>query len=122
MDNLTLHGLEECQAGRHCSTPTDVDLSITILSLFRRKFALSELIVDRPQLAVQFEKDYSQQFAHTENHLEASHGNRLYLICRIRLARTARRQRALSMTDGSAAHREGPVLLSSTNVLRRSDG
>src|ERR1700734_4480043 len=52
MDNLTLHGLED--ASRPALFHADrVDLSITILSLFRRKFALSELIVDRPRAAIQ---------------------------------------------------------------------
>jgi translocation and assembly module TamB len=56
MDNLTLHGLED--ASRPALFHADrVDMSITILSLFRRKFALSELTVDRPRAEVQFEKD-----------------------------------------------------------------
>jgi len=55
-DNLTLHGSED--ASKPPLFHADrVDLGITVLSLFRRKFALSELVVDRPQLAVQFEKD-----------------------------------------------------------------
>jgi len=55
-DNLTLHGLED--ASKPPLFHADrVDLGITILSLVRRKFALSELVVDRPQVAVQFEKD-----------------------------------------------------------------
>ncbi|MGD0403559.1 MAG: translocation/assembly module TamB domain-containing protein [Candidatus Acidiferrales bacterium] len=55
-ENLTLHGLED--ASKPPLFHADrVDLGITVLSLFRRKFALNELIVDRPQLTVQFEKD-----------------------------------------------------------------
>ena len=55
-DNLTLHGLED--ASKPPLFHADrVDLGITVLSLFRYKFALSELVVDRPQLVVQFEKD-----------------------------------------------------------------
>jgi translocation and assembly module TamB len=55
-DNLTLHGLED--AGKPPLFHADrIDLGITVLSLFRRRFALSELIIDRPQVAVQFEKN-----------------------------------------------------------------
>ncbi len=55
-DNLTLHGLED--PGKPPLFHADrIDVGITILSLFRRQFALSELVVDRPQLVVQFEKD-----------------------------------------------------------------
>jgi translocation and assembly module TamB len=58
VDNLTLHGLES--AGKPPLFHADrVDLGITVLSLLRHKFALSELVVDRPQVAVQFEKDGS---------------------------------------------------------------
>ncbi len=55
-DNLTLHGLEDA-----CKPPLfhadRVDVGITVLSLVHRQFALSELVVDRPQVVVQFEKD-----------------------------------------------------------------
>jgi translocation and assembly module TamB len=55
-DNLTLHGLEE--AGKPPLFHADrVEVGITILSLIRRQFALSELVVDRPEVVVQFEND-----------------------------------------------------------------
>ncbi len=56
VDNLTLHGLEDANKSPLFHADR-VDLGITVLSLFRRKFALSELIVERPQVVVQFEKD-----------------------------------------------------------------
>ncbi|MGB8541316.1 MAG: translocation/assembly module TamB domain-containing protein [Candidatus Acidiferrales bacterium] len=55
-ENLTLHGLES--AGQPPLFHADrVDVGITILSLFHRQFGLSELVMDRPQLVVQFDKD-----------------------------------------------------------------
>lgn len=58
VENLTLHGLED--ASRPPLFHADrVDLGITILSLFRHKFALSDLVVDHPQVTVQFEKNGS---------------------------------------------------------------
>jgi translocation and assembly module TamB len=55
-DNLTLHGLEG--AGQPPLFHADrIDVGVTVLSLFHRKFALSELVIDRPQLVVQFDKD-----------------------------------------------------------------
>ena len=55
-ENLTLHGLES--AGQPPLFHADrVDVAVTVLSLFHRQFALSELVIDRPQLVVQFDKD-----------------------------------------------------------------
>jgi translocation and assembly module TamB len=56
LDNLTLHGLE---------TPGDapllhadkVQVGITVLSFLRRDYKLDELIVDRPEVTVRFEKN-----------------------------------------------------------------
>ena len=56
MDDLTLHGLEAA------GTPplfhaARVDLQIHILSFWGRQFALNELLIDRPQVAVRFDKN-----------------------------------------------------------------
>jgi translocation and assembly module TamB len=56
MDDLTLHGLEPAKAPPlfHAA---HVDLQIHIISLWSKQFALDDLLIDRPQLAVRFEKD-----------------------------------------------------------------
>jgi translocation and assembly module TamB len=55
-ENLTLHGLES--AGQPPLFHADrVDVGVTVLSFFHRRFALSELVIDRPQLAIQFDEN-----------------------------------------------------------------
>jgi len=56
IDDLTLHGREAPGAPPlfHASR---VDVGVRVLSALGRKFALDELVVDRPQVALKFEKD-----------------------------------------------------------------
>ncbi len=58
LDNLTLHGLEKSS-----DTPLfhadRVQVGITVLSFLHRQFKIDELLVDRPQLTVRFEKNGS---------------------------------------------------------------
>jgi len=56
LDNLTLHGLEA--SGEAPLFHADrVTVRITVLSFLHREFKIDELVVDRPELAVRFEKD-----------------------------------------------------------------
>jgi translocation and assembly module TamB len=56
MENLTLHGLEPAGTSPlfHAAR---LDLQIHILSLWGKQFALDELLIDRPQVALRFDQD-----------------------------------------------------------------
>jgi len=55
-DNLTLHGLEDAHKPPLFHAD-HMDVGITVLSFFKRQFVLRELVVERPQVVVRFEKD-----------------------------------------------------------------
>ena len=55
-ENLTLHGLENGDQPPLFHADR-VDVGVTILSFFHRQFALNELVIDRPQLAIQFDEN-----------------------------------------------------------------
>ena len=56
IDDLTLHGLEDASMPPlfHAAR---IDVRIRVISILGRKFALDEMIVDRPQVAVKFDKN-----------------------------------------------------------------
>ena len=56
MDDLVLHGLEPAGTSPlfHAA---HMDFQIHIISFWGRKFVLEELLIDRPQVAVRFEKN-----------------------------------------------------------------
>jgi translocation and assembly module TamB len=56
IDDLTLHGLEASSAPPLFHAPK-VSVGIRIISMLSRKFALDELTIERPQVAVRFEKN-----------------------------------------------------------------
>jgi translocation and assembly module TamB len=56
LDNLTLHGLE-ASGDAPLFHADRVQVRITVLSFLHREFRIDELVVDRPELAVRFEKD-----------------------------------------------------------------
>src|SRR5271170_7346386 len=58
LDNLTLHGLET-SAEPPLFHADRVQVGITVLSFLHRQFKVDELLVDRPQLTVRFEKNGS---------------------------------------------------------------
>jgi len=55
LDNLTLHGLETASEPPLFHADR-VQVGITVLSFLHREFKIDELLVDRPQLTVRFEK------------------------------------------------------------------
>lgn len=56
LDNLTLHGLE-ASSDAPLFHADRVEVGITVLSFLQREFKIDELVVDRPELAVRFEKN-----------------------------------------------------------------
>jgi len=56
MDNLTMHGLEPADSSPLLHV-AHVELQLRILSFFAKQFALEELLLDRPQVAVRFDKN-----------------------------------------------------------------
>ena len=56
LDNLTLHGLESSSEPPLFHADR-VQVGITVLSFLHREFKIDELLVDRPQLNVRYEKD-----------------------------------------------------------------
>jgi len=56
LDNLTLHGLE-ASGDAPLFHADRVTVRVTVLSFLHREFKIDELVVDRPELAVRFEKD-----------------------------------------------------------------
>jgi hypothetical protein len=56
MDNLTLHGLEGSSEAPLFHADR-VQVGITVLSFLHREFKIDELLVDRPQLNVRYEKN-----------------------------------------------------------------
>lgn len=55
-DNLTLHGLENVHQPPLFHADR-LDVGITVLSFFKRDFELRQLVVERPQIVLRFEKD-----------------------------------------------------------------
>ncbi len=55
-ENLTLHGLEDAHKPPLFHADR-VDVGITVLSFFNRDFELRQLVFERPQIVVRFEKD-----------------------------------------------------------------
>ena len=56
LDNLTLHGLE-ASSDAPLFHAERVQVRVTVLSFLHREFKINELVVDRPELTVRFEKD-----------------------------------------------------------------
>lgn len=63
IDDLTLHGLEAAGASPLFHAKR-IRMGIRILSFFGRRIALDELLVERPQLVLRFEKDGRNNLPH----------------------------------------------------------
>ena len=62
LDNLTLHGLED--RGMPPLFHADrVSAKVRIVSFFSRKYALDELILDKPEVAIRYDANGQQQCA-----------------------------------------------------------
>ena len=96
LDNLTLHGLET-SAEPPLFHADRVQVGITVLSFLHRQFKIDELLVDRPQLTVRFEKNGSSNLPKPKT--PANAGPWQETLFNVRIERVELRNGSASIND-----------------------
>ena len=109
LDNLTLHGLETA-AEPPLFHADRVQAGITVLSFLHREFKVDDLVVDRPQVSVRFEKNGHSNLP-TPKIKPAAGSSWQQTLFNLRIAR-------LELRDGSATinDRRTPLELKGQNL------
>lgn len=96
LDNLTLHG-SETSAEPPLFHADRVQVGITVLSFLHRQFKIDELLVDRPQLTVRFEKNGSSNLPKPKT--PANAGPWQETLFNVRIERVELRNGSASIND-----------------------